>query len=136
VPWPIAKLNHIAPDTDIIFVSSKLTAIDAANALVERGHKGVITFISHSGQLPKVQGKQSMNVRRYVLASLAKEVESQPLGNNMFKVMAKFLEELDHVGVKDVFHVLAEVCPTRTLRTDITAAGISYNNAIIPTLEC
>jgi hypothetical protein len=65
--------------------------------------RGDIRGLSHSSrpeQLPKVQGTQSMNEHRYILASLAKGFESQPLGNNMFKVMAKFLEELDHVGIK------------------------------------
>jgi hypothetical protein len=101
--------------------------------------RGDIRGLSHSSrpeQLPKVQRTQSMNEHRYTLASLAKGFESQPLGNNMFKVMAKFLEELDHVGIKDFAHVLAEVYPTKTLRTDIAEAGISYNNAIIPSLEC
>jgi uncharacterized NAD(P)/FAD-binding protein YdhS len=134
--WPIAKLNDVVPDVDVFVMGSTLTAIDVAIALVEREHKGVITFISHSGRLPKVQGKQSMNERRHVLASLAKEVESLPLGNNMFKVVAKFVEELDHVDVKDFAHVLVEIYPAKTLRTDIAKAGISYNDAVLASLKC
>jgi uncharacterized NAD(P)/FAD-binding protein YdhS len=57
-PWPIEKLNGVAPGSDIFIMGSRLTAIYVANALVQKGHKGVITFISHSGRLPKVQGKQ------------------------------------------------------------------------------
>jgi uncharacterized NAD(P)/FAD-binding protein YdhS len=127
-PWPIEKLNGVAPDADVFVMGSMLTAIDVANALVEKGHRGAITFISRSGHLPKVQRKQNLNERGYILASLAKDVESTPEGNNMFQVMAKVLEELDNVGIKEFSHPLAEVDPTETLRADIAEAGMSYKN--------
>jgi hypothetical protein len=46
-----------------------------------------------------------MNERRYVLASLAKEVENLPEGNNMFKFMAKVLEELKNINIKEFSHL-------------------------------
>jgi uncharacterized NAD(P)/FAD-binding protein YdhS len=45
-PWPIEELNDVASDADVFVMGSRLTDIDVANDLVERGHKGVITFIS------------------------------------------------------------------------------------------
>jgi uncharacterized NAD(P)/FAD-binding protein YdhS len=45
-PWPIEELNDVASDADVFVMGSRLTDIDVANDLVERGYKGVITFIS------------------------------------------------------------------------------------------
>lgn len=48
-PWPLEKLKGVNSDSSIFIMGSRLTAIDAANALVENGHRGKITFISRSG---------------------------------------------------------------------------------------
>lgn len=64
-PWPTSRLRSIPADAPVIILGSRLSAIDAANALVDGGHRGSITFMSRSGRLPKVQGPAVPFPRRY-----------------------------------------------------------------------
>lgn len=54
-PWN-AAYKQIAPGDPVILIGSRLTAIDAALALVANGHRGKIHLASRSGLLPTVLG--------------------------------------------------------------------------------
>ncbi len=60
-PWPGHHLQSIAPDDDIILLGGGLTALDAINALVEQGHRGMIDVISPRALFPPSQAPWQRN---------------------------------------------------------------------------
>ena len=93
-PWPLERLKVIPSDASVSILGAGLTAIDAAIFLVENGHRGKLTFISRNGRLPKVQGIASPFQRRYILHSLARDVESSD-GDALSKVISTIQREIE-----------------------------------------
>jgi uncharacterized NAD(P)/FAD-binding protein YdhS len=120
-PWPLEKLKEVNPDSSIFIMGSRLTAIDAANALVEHGHQGNITFISRSGQLPKVQGKLTPFPHHYKMYSLAKEVEDLQEGM-LLRVMSGIKKEIEENGTTDFAQLSNPTDLLTTLRSDVAQA--------------
>jgi uncharacterized NAD(P)/FAD-binding protein YdhS len=55
-PFPTVRLlNSIRRDADVLILGSSLSAIDAAIALHEGGHRGMLYLASRSGRLPSVR---------------------------------------------------------------------------------
>jgi uncharacterized NAD(P)/FAD-binding protein YdhS len=134
-PWPLDKLKGVKSNSSIFIMGSRLTAIDAANALVEHGHQGNITFISRNGQLPKVQGKPSIFPRQYKMYALAKEVEGLQHGA-LARVISQVKEELVENGTTDFTELSNPRDPLTTLRSDIARAengSIPWQSVISPT---
>ncbi|KAJ5664886.1 FAD-NAD(P)-binding-domain-containing protein [Penicillium maclennaniae] len=120
-PWPLSQLNSIAPDSPVIIVGSRLSAVDAATYLLDNGHRGTITLMSRSGRLPKVQGDQITYPRRYALYDLAKQTESDP-HDSLLQVMNGLMEELSKATSGDWSWVLDDPSPEKQIRQDIKAA--------------
>lgn len=134
-PWPLEKLKGVKPDSSIFVIGSRLTAIDAANALAEHGHQGGITFISRTGQLPKVQGKPSVFPRHYMMYTLAKEVEGLQEGV-LSRVMSQIKKEIEENGTTNFDELSNPQDPLTTLRLDIAQAvsgSIPWQSVIIST---
>lgn len=93
-PWPLKSLKVIESDAPVSILGSGLTAIDAAISLVENGHRGNIKLISRNGRLPKVQGTTSRYQRRYIMHSLARELESSE-GEVFGKVFGTIKQEIE-----------------------------------------
>jgi uncharacterized NAD(P)/FAD-binding protein YdhS/folate-dependent phosphoribosylglycinamide formyltransferase PurN len=120
-PWPLARLNSIPTDSPVLVVRSRLSAVDVATYLSDNGHKGVITFMSPSGRLPKVQGSSATYKRRYALHNLAKQVEADP-EESLLQVTSGLMEELSHATNGDWSWILDDESPLKQLQKDIQAA--------------
>lgn len=121
-PWPVEKLKGISPDAPVFIMGSRLTAIDAANALVEIGHHGKIMFISRSGRLPKVQAKSSRQFQRlWAIHCLARELEAGSEGG-LSKLVAQFKKEIEKEGTTDFSGLTCVFDPLATLKADIENA--------------
>ena len=93
-PWPLKQLKVIESDAPVSILGSGLTAIDVAISLVENGHRGNIKFISRNGRLPKVRGIASGYQRRYIMHSLARDLESSE-GEVFGKVVSIIKREIE-----------------------------------------
>lgn len=56
-PWPGNYLKEIAPNERVILLGGGLTALDAINALVGQGHRGMVHVISPRPYFPPAQAK-------------------------------------------------------------------------------
>lgn len=123
-PWPTSRLRSIPADAPVIILGSRLSAIDAANALVDSGHRGSITFMSRSGRLPKVQGAPVPFPRRYNLYTLAKHVHAPTrVGASFASLMSGIMEEVSHLAGNDWSWLLQNhECPMEELESDIKDA--------------
>jgi uncharacterized NAD(P)/FAD-binding protein YdhS len=54
--WSRSAFDELEPDASVLLVGSGLTAVDAALALDERGHRGAIHVVSRHGKWPLVHG--------------------------------------------------------------------------------
>jgi uncharacterized NAD(P)/FAD-binding protein YdhS len=54
--WSRSAFDALEPDASVLLVGSGLTAVDAALALDERGHRGTIHVVSRHGKWPLVHG--------------------------------------------------------------------------------
>ncbi len=52
--WSSSAFDSLEPDASVLLVGSGLTAVDAATALDERGHRGTIHVVSRHGKWPLV----------------------------------------------------------------------------------
>lgn len=120
-PWPLSQFKSIPPDSSVIIVGSRLSAIDAATYLCDNGHKGTITLMSRSGRLPRVQGDQTTYPRRYALYELAKQLEKDP-DDSLLQVTSGLMAELSHATDGDWSWIIDDSSPERQLRQDIKAA--------------
>ncbi|KAJ5201105.1 FAD-NAD(P)-binding-domain-containing protein [Penicillium cf. viridicatum] len=120
-PWPLPQLKAIPPESSVIIVGSRLSAVDAATYLSDNGHQGTITLISRSGRLPKVQGDQTTYPRRYALHELAKQIEFDP-HDSLLQVMSGLMDELSQATNGDWSWILDDLCPVKQIRHDIKAA--------------
>ncbi|KAJ5148543.1 FAD-NAD(P)-binding-domain-containing protein [Penicillium atrosanguineum] len=120
-PWPLPQLRSITPDSSVIIVGSRLSAVDAATYLSDNGHRGTITLMSRSGRLPKVQGDQTTYPRRYALYELAKKTESDPQ-DSLLQVMSGLMDELSRATDGDWSWILDDSSPVKQIRQDIKAA--------------
>ena len=93
-PWPLKQLRVIEPDAPVSILGSGLTAIDVAISLVENGHRGNIKFISRNGRLPKIRGVAPRYERRYMMHSLARDVETSE-GEVFGKVVDTIKREIE-----------------------------------------
>jgi uncharacterized NAD(P)/FAD-binding protein YdhS len=53
VPWPMAFLENLHPDDDVLLVGAGLTAVDIIAQLEHRRHRGVIHALSRRGLRPR-----------------------------------------------------------------------------------
>lgn len=95
--WPLSRLDVIPSGAPVSILGSSLTAMDAVIFLAENGHKGPITLVSRNGRLPKVQGIASRFQRRYVMHSLARDLETSD-GGALDKVINTIKRELESLG--------------------------------------
>lgn len=59
LPYPTSNIvSQVGPDDRIAIVGARLSAIDAAIALIEGGHRGIVRMHSRSGFFPAVRGTQ------------------------------------------------------------------------------
>lgn len=56
-PWPGQYLDVIAPEEHVILLGGGLTALDAINALVGQGHRGMVTVLSPRPYFPPAQAQ-------------------------------------------------------------------------------
>ncbi|CAF9917901.1 hypothetical protein IMSHALPRED_003778 [Imshaugia aleurites] len=122
--WPLDRLRVIPSGASVSILGSGLTAIDVAIFLAENGHKGSITFVSRNGRLPKVQGIASPYQRRYILHSLARDVETSE-GGALGKVISTIKREIEILdGNKHYKWSKIKVLqdPLEEFRADITSA--------------
>jgi uncharacterized NAD(P)/FAD-binding protein YdhS len=54
--WSMSAFDALDPDASVLLTGSGLTAVDAALALDERGHRGPIHVVSRHGKWPLVHG--------------------------------------------------------------------------------
>ncbi|MCJ1233900.1 hypothetical protein MMC14_001858 [Varicellaria rhodocarpa] len=120
-PWPNSRLRDIPPEASISIFGSRLTAVDTAIFLTENGHRGPINFVSRSGRLPKVQGKSVPFARRYVLQSLARDVEESTDGA-FLKVLQGIRKEIERTMTVDWNMVATYHEPLPELISDIADA--------------
>jgi amino acid adenylation domain-containing protein len=57
-PWEEKLYERLNPDSDLIIVGTRLTAIDVVRKLFTSGHRGKVTMVSRSGVLPTVLSKE------------------------------------------------------------------------------
>ena len=57
--WSSSAFDSLEPDASVLLVGSGLTAVDAATALDERGHRGTIHVVSRHGKWPLVHAASS-----------------------------------------------------------------------------
>jgi len=128
-PWPAEKMEAIDRDADVLVIGSRLTAIDVANALVSNGHTGSITFISRSGKLPRVQGKNRGHpfAKRYMLNNLARELELTLNGSGAAQVfLTSIVRSLVHEdGPEELPQLTREGSACEILREDVKDARAS-----------
>ena len=123
-PWPLKQLKVIESDAPVSILGSGLTAIDVAISLVENGHRGNIKFISRNGRLPKVRGIAPRYQRRYMMHSLARDVESSE-GEVFGKIVSTIKQEIEsfeggnHYEYSDLKHFTD---PLKGLQADIKDA--------------
>ena len=123
-PWPLNRLKVIPPDASVSILGSGLTAIDAAIFLVQNGHRGKISFMSRNGRLPKVQGIASPFQRRYILHSLARDVENyerEALGK-VISTIEREIKSLDGDKHYDWFDMNSFKDPLEDFRANIESA--------------
>lgn len=95
--WPLSRLDVIPSDAPVSILGSSLTAMDVAISLAENGHEGPITLVSRNGRLPKVQGIAPRFQRRYVMHSLARDLETAN-GGALDKVIDTIKREVESLG--------------------------------------
>ncbi|MCJ1359224.1 MAG: hypothetical protein MMC33_009224 [Icmadophila ericetorum] len=120
-PWPNSRLRDIPPEASVSILGSRLTAVDTAIFLAENGHRGSINFVSRSARLPKVQGKNLPFARRYVLQSLARDVEESADGA-FIKVVQGIQREIESTMAVDWNKVATDPEPLPELISDIANA--------------
>ena len=120
-PWPNSRLKAIPPEASVSIFGSRLTAVDTAIFLAENGHRGPINMVSRSTRLPKVQGKSIPFSRRYVLQSLARDVEESADGN-FSKVAQGIQKEIERSMKVDWNEVATFHDPHQELISDIANA--------------
>ena len=120
-PWPTERLKAIPPDSSVCIFGSRLSAIDAALVLTENGHRGLITFVSRNGRLPQVQDAAFSFSRRFVLHTLAKDVETSPDGA-FIKVVQAIQKEIERINIFDKARVMNSDDPLTELRHNISSA--------------
>lgn len=120
-PWPNSRLRDIPPEASVSILGSRLTAVDTAIFLAENGHRGSINFVSRSAQLPKVQGRNIPFARRYVLQSLARDVEESADGA-FVKVVQGIQKEIERTMTVDWNKVATDHEPLPELISDIANA--------------
>ena len=120
-PWPNSRLNDIPPGASVCILGSRLTAVDTAIFLAENGHLGSIYMVSRHARLPKVQARNVPCVRRYVLQSLARDVEESADGA-LFKVAQGIKSEIERTMTVDWNLVTAGDKPLPELTSDIANA--------------
>ncbi|MCE3238870.1 MAG: hypothetical protein K0R24_1851, partial [Gammaproteobacteria bacterium] len=57
-PWEEKLYEQLSPDSDIVVIGTRLTAIDVVRKLFTSGHRGKVTMVSRSGVLPTVLSKE------------------------------------------------------------------------------
>lgn len=68
-PYPCTRLlAEIDPSESVCILGSSLSAIDAAVALADSGHKGKITMLSRHGRLPSVRGEHNLTRQPQLLS--------------------------------------------------------------------
>jgi uncharacterized NAD(P)/FAD-binding protein YdhS len=96
MPYPTADLvPRIGADTPVALLGSRLTAVDAAIALVEQGHRAPIAMISRSGRLPMVGGGRDGH--RLAADTVAAALAARAKGSgslSLFRVMRILLREI------------------------------------------
>ena len=120
-PWPNSRLKDIPPEASVSILGSRLTAVDTAIFLAENGHRGSINFVSRSARLPKVQGKNVPFARRYVLQSLARDVEESADGA-FFKIVQGIRREIEGTMTVDWNKIATDPEPLPELISDIANA--------------
>ncbi len=75
-PYPTgALLQRIAPDDEVIVLGSRLSAIDAAIALLESERfRGRVKLVSRGGMLPSVRGAQEAHALRHITRDRIREL--------------------------------------------------------------
>ena len=95
-PWPNDRLNEIPSHACVSILGSRLSAIDVTISLAEKGHNGLVTFVSRNGRFPKVQGGTSPFANRRVLYSLARDVEMHP-DRAFLKVVQTIQKQIEYM---------------------------------------
>ncbi|TWU73587.1 hypothetical protein ED733_004917 [Metarhizium rileyi] len=119
-PWPLSQFESLPKDAPVLVVGSRLSAVDIASYLSDKGHEGTITFMSRSGRLPKVQGGSSPYSRRYALHDLARQAEASP-EESLFQLMSGLTDELSHATDGDWSWLVDNKPPLKQLQDDIRA---------------
>lgn len=123
-PWPLKQLKVIESDAPVSILGSGLTAIDVAISLVENGHRGNIKFISRNGRLPKVQGIAPRYQRRYIMHSLARDVENSEgeVFGKVFSTIKREIESLEGGNHYEYSDLKSFTDPLEELQADIKGA--------------
>jgi uncharacterized NAD(P)/FAD-binding protein YdhS len=84
--WSRSAFEALEPEASVLLVGSGLTAVDAALALDERGHRGTIHVVSRHGKWPQVHGvstapipsspPRSATTSRSILRAIREQVAS------------------------------------------------------------
>ena len=84
--WSRSAFDELEPEASVLLVGSGLTAVDAALALDERGHRGTIHVVSRHGKWPLVHGASTAQIpsspprstatARSILRAIRKQVGS------------------------------------------------------------
>ena len=84
--WSRSAFDELEPDASVLLAGSGLTAVDAALALDERGHRGAIHVVSRHGKWPLVHGASTAQIpssppraaatSRSILRAIRKRVDS------------------------------------------------------------
>ncbi|KAL9103648.1 MAG: hypothetical protein Q9187_008984, partial [Circinaria calcarea] len=120
-PWPVVRLKVIPAEASVSIFGSRLSAVDAALALAQNGHRGPIIMVSRSGRLPKVQGANPIYPRRYMLHSLTRDVEQSPQ-NAFAKIMLGLQGEIERTTSVDWTKIGHRADALTELRSDINNA--------------
>lgn len=94
-PYPTAKiLAAVAPSDDVLVVGSRLSAIDAAIALLEdERFRGRIKLVSRGGMLPSVRGTQEAHKLRHITRERIHALAAEREGLGLDEVRELCLDE-------------------------------------------
>lgn len=127
-PWPVSRIKKtVEKEDEVGILGSSLSAIDTVMTLVNNGHRGKISLISHSGILPRVQPTESKTFKRKHLTlenihKLQREKLHPPRVKELFRLYIKDVEEAEgqQLNWKKLDRSLGPV--RELLEYDITAA--------------
>ncbi|MDT0678107.1 FAD/NAD(P)-binding protein [Autumnicola musiva] len=100
-PWPVNRIEKtIKKDDEVGILGSSLSAIDTVMTLVNNGHRGKISLISHKGILPRVQPTHSNVFHRKHLTlenihKIQREKLHPPRVKELFRLYIKDVEEAE-----------------------------------------